>query len=186
MARIPYERLAEIVQICFAPHEDRFTAACYIRPMRMHCAECGSFVKVACRCGASYIPASQYAAVAIKRHPEKSDRAIAAEIGVSKDTVRRARSTGAKAPVESARRTGRDGKARRLPQVEIARAEATKARAHAMAVMFGGTTIPQDHRALLIAGLQALDSDHPVERQRALLGLTWDQLIVPAELACAA
>jgi hypothetical protein len=186
MLLLPYKRAAGIVQICRDLRDDRFTAACYGLPMKMHCVECGSSVKASCRCGASYVPASQYAAEAVKRHPEKSDRAIAAEIGVSKDTVRRARATGANAPVESAKRTGQNGKARRLPQVEIARAEATRARAHAMAVMFGGESIPSASRALLIAVLQALHSGHPVERQRALLGLTWDQLIVPAELACAA
>ena len=46
---------------------------------------------------------------AIAENPAMSDRAIAAEIGVGKDTVRRARNaTGADAPV--ATRTGRDGK----------------------------------------------------------------------------
>jgi hypothetical protein len=55
------------------------------------------------------------AAVA-KRTGVKSDRAIAEQIGVGKDTVRRARqSTGAYAPVDDEPRIGLDGKARRMP-----------------------------------------------------------------------
>jgi ParB-like nuclease domain len=53
----------------------------------------------------------------IKLHPEKSDRAHAADLKVDKNVVSRARkkveATGAGAPVE--KRTGRDGKARRMP-----------------------------------------------------------------------
>jgi hypothetical protein len=54
-------------------------------------------------------------AALIKAQPEKSDRALAGELKVGKDTVRRARkkaeATGAVAPVE--KRTGKDGKARK-------------------------------------------------------------------------
>jgi hypothetical protein len=49
------------------------------------------------------------AAKAVAANPDKSDRATAAEIGVGKDTVRRARkSVGANAPTE--KRVGKDGK----------------------------------------------------------------------------
>jgi hypothetical protein len=46
----------------------------------------------------------------LAQHPEQTDRAIAAQAGVGKDTVRRARkAVGAKAPTGT-RRTGQDGK----------------------------------------------------------------------------
>lgn len=55
------------------------------------------------------------AAKAVAAHPEKSDRALAAEIGVDHKTVAKARqSTGDDSPVE--KRTGRDGKVRRMPE----------------------------------------------------------------------
>jgi hypothetical protein len=57
----------------------------------------------------TYVSASAVAKAAIAAHPQKTDRAIAAETGVGKDTVRRARDTvGANAPTE--KRTGKDGK----------------------------------------------------------------------------
>jgi hypothetical protein len=64
-------------------------------------------------CGVGYKPKAVLAAEAITASPEKSDRAIADEIGVGKDTVRRAR-VAHDAPVES--RTGKDGRTRRLPE----------------------------------------------------------------------
>jgi hypothetical protein len=53
--------------------------------------------------------------VAVAANPAKSDRAIAEEIGVGKDTVSRARkkTTVAHAPV--AKRTGKDGRKRTCP-----------------------------------------------------------------------
>jgi hypothetical protein len=82
---------------------------------RMECSKCGAPGTGTCDCGAPYVPAGQRAKAAVAAHPEKSDRAIAEEIGVGKDTVRRARveATGANAPVDS--RTGKDGKVRKLP-----------------------------------------------------------------------
>jgi hypothetical protein len=84
---------------------------------RLECSACGATADAACNCGAPYLPAGQRAAEAVTANPMKSDRAIADDIGVSKDTVRRARkTTGACAPVE--KRTGRDGKTRKLPTLE--------------------------------------------------------------------
>jgi hypothetical protein len=60
----------------------------------------------------AYVPAGRRAEEAVKANPGKSNRAIADEIGVGKDTVRRAR-TGASAPVE--KRVGKDGKTRKMP-----------------------------------------------------------------------
>jgi len=56
------------------------------------------------------VTAGQRAAQAVAAHPKKSDRAIAAEIGVSDTTVLRARKATAS---HEAVRTGRDGKTRR-------------------------------------------------------------------------
>jgi hypothetical protein len=82
---------------------------------RLECSECGAMADAACSCGAPYLPAGARAAQAVADNPGKSDRAIAADLGVGKDTIRRARkSTGANAPV--AKRVGKDGKARRLPK----------------------------------------------------------------------
>jgi hypothetical protein len=59
------------------------------------------------------VPKAVRAAEAIKANPAKSDGAIAADIGVNRSTVTRARqTTSADAPVE---RTGLDGKSRRVP-----------------------------------------------------------------------
>lgn len=53
--------------------------------------------------------------MAIEASPEKSDRAIAAELGVSPMTVGRVRSTVTSGTV--AKRIGLDGKTRSLPQI---------------------------------------------------------------------
>jgi hypothetical protein len=88
--------------------------AYHLSVVRLQCSACGAEANASCNCGKPYVPARQRAADAIQANPDKSDRAIAGEIGVGKDTVRRARaSTGAPAPVDV--RIGKDGKARRLP-----------------------------------------------------------------------
>jgi hypothetical protein len=79
----------------------------------MHCSKCGVEASAACDCGAPYLPATARAAKAITENPGKSDRAIAAEIGVSDRTVNRARATATHDAVES--RVGLDGKARKQP-----------------------------------------------------------------------
>jgi hypothetical protein len=54
-----------------------------------------------CNCGAPVVPAFKRAEDAIKANPEKSNRQIAEETGVGKDTVRRARNSGgAHAPTD--------------------------------------------------------------------------------------
>jgi hypothetical protein len=58
-----------------------------ITPIRLECIECGETADAACRCGVAYVPAGARAAKAIADNPEKSDRAIAAELGVSDMTV---------------------------------------------------------------------------------------------------
>jgi hypothetical protein len=78
------------------------------------CTKCGSIADASCDCGSPYIPARERAAQAIAANPEKSDRAIAAEIGVGAMTVNRARATVPDGTVDE--RVGLDGKTRRLPQ----------------------------------------------------------------------
>lgn len=76
---------------------------------KLVCSACGAVGKGSCLCGAHYVPAGERAAKAAAANPEKSARAIADDLGVSKDTVRRARkSGGANAPTD--RVTGKDGK----------------------------------------------------------------------------
>lgn len=74
-----------------------------------------------CDCGTEYIRAGVFAArvIADPANAEKSDRAIAAEIGVGLGTVQRARakSTDPNESVETPpKRTGRDGKKRAQPK----------------------------------------------------------------------
>jgi hypothetical protein len=81
---------------------------------RLACTRCGAETDASCNCGEPYLPAGARAAKAIAKSPEKSDRAIATEIGVSAPTVGKAR----KATVKdfTVGRIGKDGKRRRLPQ----------------------------------------------------------------------
>jgi hypothetical protein len=82
----------------------------------MKCSRCGASAEVSCNCGVAYVPVRERARKFVEANPEKSDRAIAKEIGVSDRTVNRARknSTATFVAVD-APRVGRDGKVRRLP-----------------------------------------------------------------------
>jgi hypothetical protein len=80
---------------------------------RLVCTDCGAEANAACNCGVDYIAKSVRARKAIEDNPEKSDRAIADDIGVSPMTVNRARAT---VPDVTVERTGRDGKTRRMPE----------------------------------------------------------------------
>ena len=83
----------------------------------MHCSKCGVEAAAACDCGAPYLPATARAAKAVAAHPEKSDRSIAAEIGVSAPTVGKARKATVKDfTVEP--RVGLDGRVRHLPKTK--------------------------------------------------------------------
>jgi hypothetical protein len=96
----------------------------------LHCTKCGTKSKCGCGCGAPYVgdhrwaipiakveptkkpSALDRAAVAIAAHPDKSDRAIAAEIGMDHKTVAKARRAMAVSPLDSPpeKRVGRDGR----------------------------------------------------------------------------
>jgi hypothetical protein len=84
---------------------------------RLFCSKCKARGEIGCDCGVEYIRAGELAtqAIADPENAGKSDRAIAEEIGVGSNTVRRAReSTAPNGAVE--KRTGKDGKARKLPK----------------------------------------------------------------------
>jgi hypothetical protein len=81
---------------------------------QLQCSACGAETHAKCNCGKPYLPKLQRAAEAVAAHPEKSDRAIAADIGVSHTTVQQARQLATDLPVDEPR-TGKDGKTRKLP-----------------------------------------------------------------------
>jgi len=60
---------------------------------RLQCTECGAEANASCNCGKPYLP-KEIAKEAIRANPQKSNRAIAEETGVSEPTVRRARASG--------------------------------------------------------------------------------------------
>jgi hypothetical protein len=78
-------------------------------PVEMKCSACGATAEASCNCGVPYVPAGSRAAKAVAKNPKKSDRAIAAEIGVSGETVRRARRKSGATNV-APERIGKDGK----------------------------------------------------------------------------
>ena len=157
--------------------------------MGIFCSKCGAEAKPGCQCGVAYIPAAAFAAKAVAAHPEKSDRTIAREIGVSDKTVAKARkATAEKSAV--AKRIGRDGKARKLPNKRMTpeAANAMRARAEAVARLFPPPvrTIPEAARAELVAALRMLAKSRDtaallIERQRARLNLDWSDLLVPSD-----
>jgi len=81
------------------------------------CSACG--LDAGCNCGAPLMSKAQRAAKAIAENPQMSDRAIAREIGVGSNTVRRARETAPSGAVDGETRIGRDGKTRRMPVRDV-------------------------------------------------------------------
>jgi hypothetical protein len=80
--------------------------------VRYECPKCGNN----CQCGVPYVPKTMRAAEAIKANPEKSDRAIAKEIGASPTIVGKAREELSTAgQLEDKPRIGLDGKERKKP-----------------------------------------------------------------------
>jgi len=117
-----------------APKQERPATEIKISIQRMVCTGCGAEANASCNCGVAYQPKSVRAAAAVKATPEKSDRAIAKEIGASPTTVGKARdelsTTG---QLKDGPRTGLDGKTRKLPAKPDPEAEATDAEASAEA-----------------------------------------------------
>ena len=105
---------------------------------RIYCASCDAQGEAGCDCGAGYISASAFAAKVLMRNPEKSNRALAAEFGLSNQTVMRARQNSA-APNGAAenaagsaapngapeKRVGLDGKTYSMPKQRPAIRRAT-------------------------------------------------------------
>jgi hypothetical protein len=85
---------------------------------KLRCEGCGTLADAACGCGLPYVPASKRAEDAIAANPQKSNRAIADEVGVSEPTVRRARKPTASHDAV-AKRVGKDGKARKVPAAKV-------------------------------------------------------------------
>jgi len=76
----------------------------------LSCTKCGVSVEAQCSCGAPYVPVVERAKAAIKAAPKKSNRALAAEIGVSRESVRQARSQVASDLPPAEKVEGKDGK----------------------------------------------------------------------------
>jgi hypothetical protein len=85
-------------------------------PLRaqLHCSGCGAIAEASCNCHMPYVPAGEVAAKAIKANPEKSNNAIAKEIGVGETTVRRIRGSPKGEPARRIRGTSKDVTARRI------------------------------------------------------------------------
>jgi hypothetical protein len=95
--------------------------------MKLICTQCGADGEIGCECGVAYIaianktPKAAQVAEALKdpANAVKSDRVIAAELGVGNKTVSRVR----RATVSFdtvAKRVGKDGKARKSPSAKPA------------------------------------------------------------------
>jgi transposase len=85
--------------------------------LHLYCAKCGVVSEPRCDCNVGYITAGEVARRAVAAKPEMSDRAIAEAIGVSDQTVGRARKklTATFVAVDGMR-TGKDGKKRSQPR----------------------------------------------------------------------
>jgi hypothetical protein len=77
---------------------------------KLVCSKCGAPGEGSCHCGKPYLPALERAAEAIEVAPEKSNRVIAEEEGISHTTVVRARKKSGGTYVPPEKRKGKDGK----------------------------------------------------------------------------
>jgi hypothetical protein len=84
---------------------------------RLICVGCGSETNATSDCGLEYRPKSVRAREAVEANPEKSNRAIAEETGLSEATVRRARAS-SDAPETVAGKDGKSNPAKREPRPE--------------------------------------------------------------------
>ena len=78
----------------------------------LRCSKCGATTHAHCDCGVAYVPVSAIVAPAIAK-PEnatKTNRALAAELGIDERTVRRARAGSGAAFAAPEKRVGKDGK----------------------------------------------------------------------------
>jgi hypothetical protein len=82
---------------------------------RLICTGCGAETNATCNCGMEYRPKLLRAREAVAANPEKSDRAIAKELGVHHSTVNEARKQLSDNPTVN-ERIGLDGKTRKFPR----------------------------------------------------------------------
>jgi hypothetical protein len=130
--------------------------------MKLICTQCGADGEMACECGVAFIalanatPKAAQVAEALKdpANVRKSDRVLAAELGVTDMTVGRARkATATNVAVE--KRVGKDGKARKAP-AKPKLALVSPARFNAGALDIGTERIPRQPVQLMPAQLQRL------------------------------
>jgi hypothetical protein len=76
--------------------------------VRLQCSACGAEANASCNCGKPYVPAAQRVREYDEANPGKSTRAAAADLGMSRESVRTARSGDNHLSPETV--TGRDGK----------------------------------------------------------------------------
>lgn len=86
---------------------------------QMQCTACGAEANASCNCGKPYVPKRQRTADAIAANPQKSNRAIGDEIGVSHTFVNEVRKEHEGGNNFPRVREGRDGKIYRLPEREV-------------------------------------------------------------------
>jgi hypothetical protein len=124
-------------------------------------------------------PQSKRARVQATKQKKKSRPATTEE--QARAQTAKAEAQKAKAEAEKARAEARKARSESVK----ARSDARRMRDEFVSSLFGGRRekkkIHSGPRELLIKALGMLGSDHVGERANAALGLTWDELIVPAE-----
>lgn len=132
--------------------------------MKVKCPAClGSGMCVTCS-GTGYVRAGKLAPAAVEASPGKSNRAIAAETGISERTVRRARPTAANAAVE--KRVGKDGKVRKMPKRQAVK-HPTKAQSKGDGIMPTEEEVNKEWKAAIYYSVyQFLDQATDTTRQQ--------------------
>jgi hypothetical protein len=145
---------------------------------RLACTACGASATASCDCGVAYAPAGARAAAAIAAHPEKSDRAIAAEEGIGRETVRRARKS--TAPCGAVERIGLDGKTRKLPSKPVEKKNApAKTPVSVTPAMVPPVTI-ESLRELVIELAREFGKLRPDLLPHQVPGVLWNRVLNPA------
>lgn len=128
----------------------------------LECPKCHATAELRCSCGVEYVymTAGKRAAAAVAAHPEKSDRALAAETGVGVDTIGRARRASGvafatpgpgAANATPGKRVGRDGKSYSPPKPRKNAPKPTEALAAAL-VLDKGKSLKEAAREAGVKG----------------------------------
>ena len=127
---------------------------------RLVCSKCGARGEMNCACGVDYIRAGEFAATAVAdpANAAKSNRALAAELGVGEATVRRVRSGAPNDAPE--KRIGKDGKHYSRPKID-------KAKAAVEAIVARGGR-PTRTKVMAEAGVTEIPAQLAVEAFRAI------------------